>query len=176
MGWTTAAMILITLFVLLTTVFFCWRAVAEMPREASFWLIPAALVSALGGLLWGTIARLRREAKAPGAPAEPSLLRIADGVLKVERAGPGRGMDYSWEFSEIADLCMSNTSPDRASPSVGSLVRERLAHDQMIRISVARKSGEVDDINILSAGQHWASSLETRLRDYLKRSTGAAKT
>jgi hypothetical protein len=169
MTWTSAALILITILVLVTALLFGLYA----PRDATFWLILAVLIVALGFLLRATIARLRREAKAPRPPSEPSMLVIADGVLKIERAGPDRGMNYSWELTEIADLSMSNAALDRAFPSPRSLVAHGLSQEQVIRISVQRRSGEVDDITLLSTGRFWADSLETRLRNYLKLSPAA---
>lgn len=167
MSWTTAVLAAVAVLILPLTVMLLWRAIAEAPGDATFWWIFIMVMIGHGCLLWVAIARARREARAPGTPSEPSVLAIAGGLLKIERAGSDRGMDYSWELAEIADVRLCNAAPDRIFLSAKSLLAEALVHDEVIRVSIERRSGEVDDITVLCAGRHWVDALETRLRAHL---------
>jgi hypothetical protein len=167
MTWTTAALAAVAVLLLPVTVVLVWRAIADVPRGGTFWRVFIVVIVAHGCLLWVAIARLRREARAHGTPSEPSLLSITDGVLKIERAGPDRGMDYSWEVPEIADIRISAAAPDRIFLSPKSLLLHQLFAEEVIRVSVERQSGEIDDVLVSVSGRYWADGLENKLRTYL---------
>jgi hypothetical protein len=176
MSWTTAVLAAVAVLLLLPTALLLLRAVSGVPGDDdAFWRVFIVVMVAHGSVLWVVIARLRREARAPGTPLEPSVLSITGDELKIERAGPDRGMDYSWELSEIADIRLCNAAPDRIFFSLKSLVAHAVSHDELIRVSVERPSGEVDDVTVLSAGRHWTNALEERLRSYVGLSPHATR-
>lgn len=173
MTWITAFLAAGTVVLLPATFIFVWRAVADMPSDSTFWIALVIALAIHGCLIWAAIVRIRREARAPGTPLEPSELLITEHELKIERVGGDRGVDVSWGLSEINDIRICNAAPDRAFGGFKSIMAHAVSHDEVIRVSVERPTGEVDDVMILSTGRYWASELETRLRAHLRLSPDA---
>jgi len=167
MRWATAVLAGAAIFLAVPTFVLVLAAVANRPGDATFWWVFAVEIVIHGCLIWAAIAAVRRDARAPGTPLEPSVLAISEEEFTIERAGPDRGMDYSWERGEIADVRLCNAAPDRVLLSAKSVLRHALSADHVVRISVERRSGEVDDVMVLSSGRLWADALEPRLRAYL---------
>jgi hypothetical protein len=117
-------------------------------------------------LLWYA-ATAFHDARLPPEPLEPGVLWVKDGILKIERAGRDRDMDYSWELCEIADVRLGVAAPDRIFLSIKSLLAQTLFPDDLICISVERQSGEVDYVLVAAPGKYWPDALEARLRPHL---------
>jgi hypothetical protein len=161
---------------LLVLVTLARRLVEDTSTDAATWVaLCLVAIVATGFLLFGM--STFREAQLPARAAEPSVLSVTDRVLKIERAGPDRGMDYSWERTEIADVRICAAAPDRIRMflSLPSLLGHALFPDEVIRVSVERRSGEVDDVFVSSPGRYWIDALETRLRAHLGLAATAGK-
>lgn len=137
----------------------------ENPGNIAVW-IATGVGAAFAGLL---IRYLAADARKVRVPSEPSVLTIGDGILKIERTGHKRDVDVSWEVSEIADIRVCPTTDERIFLGVGSMLSVALfpPGGGLIRISVMRPSGEVDDVVFQSPGKDWADEAEKKLRDYL---------
>jgi hypothetical protein len=167
MTWTTAILTGAAIFLFIPTLLLLFTAVANVPRGPTFWWVLGAAILAEACLAWRAITAVRREASAPGTPLEPAVLSLTADALKIERAGLDRGTDVSWERWEVADLRMCNAAPDRVFLGLQSLVKHALSADDVLRVSVERPSGDVNDVFVLTRGRGWADALELRVRTHL---------
>jgi hypothetical protein len=96
------------------------------------------------------------------------VLSICDDVLKIERGGRARDIDYIWNTCDIKDIRLCAASPDRIYTGISSLLQQTLINsDDVIRISVMSRSGTIDDVFVVSDGKHWIDALEQKLRAHL---------
>jgi hypothetical protein len=167
MRWLTAVLATVAILPLPLTVVLLWRAIAQTPADQTFWQVFVVTILVHGCLITAAVFAFRRDARMPGTPLEPSVLSITPDELKIERAGRDRGMDYSWEISEIADVRLCYTEPDRIFLGLKSVVAHAMSHDEFVRISVERRTGEVDDVIVRTTGRYWMDVLEARVRAYL---------
>ena len=144
-----------------------WQLVQDPAGATPQRWMASAAVFAVFALLLGYVLRVSREMRRPAAPGEASTLLVRDGVLRVERAGQGRDMDYTWNLDEIADLRLCAAAPDRAFGGFASVLAAGVAPNELVRLSVERPSGEIDDIVIAVPGRYWIGPLEAKLRAHL---------
>jgi hypothetical protein len=151
-----------------------WRIVNDIPTTNGLWgVYIAAITITWIFLLYAMWAY--RESALPPRTMEPSVLSITDGLMKIERAGRKRDMDYSWDRSEIVDVRLGAEGPehftwekllpfqwDKLLPFHASFPEQ-----DFIRFSVEDTSGQVNDVMIEAPGKYWTFELEPKLRAYL---------
>ena len=173
-GCAVAFLVLASIVLLPIPLMLMWQLIQDPVGARPQRWVASAAVFAVFALLIGYALRVSRAMGRPAAPVEASTLLVRDGRLRVERAGQGGDMDYTWTLDEIADLRLCAAAPDRAFGGFASVLAAGVAPSELVRLSVERPSGEIDDILIPAPGRYWIESLEAKLRSHLRLSSPAA--
>jgi hypothetical protein len=140
---------------------------SDSPLTPTLWVAYAVVIAITVVMVLYAIAGVRTS-RLPVPVIEPSVLKVNDDVLRIERVGKDRGTDVSWERAEIADIRLCVAAPDRVFLGIPAMLGHALSKsNNMIRVSVLLPSGDVDDVMIATPGQYWVGELEEKLRDYL---------
>lgn len=144
-----------------------WMVVTDLANgdapDSRHWVAYVGLTLIVAWLLWYARREARR-ALQPSPPPESSVLTIDADNFRVERAGPARDMDYSWDRSEIADVRLSRAMPSAAGFGFRTVLPYALGKDRKLRISVQDHQGDVADVFVETPEGFCVEDLEVTIR------------